>query len=40
MRNLVMNISVNKNEDEFFSPVLKKFYNTIVNNGVDPETAN
>ncbi|MCQ4921775.1 flagellar biosynthesis protein FlhF [Tissierella carlieri] len=39
LRNLVMNISVNKNEDEFFSPILKKFYNTIVNNGVDPEIA-
>lgn len=39
LRNLVINLSVNNRKDEDFSPILKKFHNTMVKNGVDPEIS-
>ncbi len=39
LRNLIMNISVNNRNDNFSSPILEKFYISMVNNGVDPEIS-
>lgn len=39
LKNFIMNISINREEENSFSPALKEFHNLMLKNGVTPEVS-